>query len=219
MTMTGFTEPSLSVDPPEGEGSESERSPAGPVRRLVLLMIAVGVTGGALALYHRPSGRGFWAGTHPARLGMHVQLERVLAWGHRAGATLLLLGTAIWVYRVWRREGPSRSLGALGWAVIALAATITSLLVPWQNFLPWSDVATVTDLEPARLGDAEGPFPELTAVRAHYPIGAADGAWPQSLRSRRASVLAWVHVLIGPLGALAALFVRRVSRVRYTKDA
>lgn len=216
--MTGFTEPSLGVDPSDVEGTDVRRSPAGPVRWLVLLTIAVGVTGGALALYHRPSGRGFWAGTHPARLGLHVQLERVLAWGHAIGAALLLSGTAIWVYRTWSREGPSRSLGAMGWAVIALAATITSLLVPWKTFLPWSDVATVSDLEPARLSDGEGPFPELTAVRAHYPVGAADPAWPQSLRSRRASVLAWVHVLIGPLGALAALFVRRVSRVRYSKD-
>ena len=216
--MVGFSEPPLGVDPSDVEGSTTERPATGPVRWLVLLMTGVGVTGGALALYHRPSGRGFWAGTHAARLGVHVQLERVLAWGHRVGAALLLLGTALWLYRTWRREGSSRSLGPMGWALVALAATLTALLVPWHQFLPWSDVATINDLEPARLGDDEGPFPELTAVRAHYPVGAADLAWPPNLRSRRAGVLAWVHVLVGPLGALAALFVRRVSRVRYSKD-
>lgn len=216
--MNGLTEPPLSADAVDVDGTALDRPRSRPVRWLVLLMTAVGVTGGALALYHRPSGRGFLAGTHPARLGMHVQLESVLAWGHRAGAMLLVVGAGLWVYGTWRREGSSRSLGPLGWALVAVAATVTSFLVPWHQFLPWSDVATINDLEPARLGDGEGPFPELTAVRAHYPLGAADQAWPAGLRSRRAGVLAWVHVLVGPLGALAALFVRRVSRVRYNKD-
>lgn len=191
----------------------------GPRRRaLVFLLFAVGLTGAALALYHRPSGRGFWAGTHPGRLPFHVQLERVLVWGHRATACVLVLLALAWVYRRCRRGGWSGTVGPVGWTAVALSAMLTAFFVPWEQFLPWSDVVTVSSLEPTRLGEAEGPFPELIGLRAHYPEGAADTAWPLHLRSRRGLVLAWVHVLVGPLGALAALFVRRMNRSRNSKD-
>jgi hypothetical protein len=189
------------------------------VRRfLVPLLFAVGLTGGALALYHRPSGRGFWAGTHPSRLALHVQAERFLVWGHRVAALVLLLAAAAWVYRRGRQRGWSRTIGPIGWFAVALSATLTAFFVPWEQFLPWSDVVTVAQLEPTSLGESEGPFVELIALRAHYPDSASDLAWPVALRSRRGLVLAWVHVLVGPLGALAALFVRRMNRIRNSKD-
>jgi hypothetical protein len=203
----------------EAEGSSIFQPSRGKARRfLVPLLFAVGLSGGALALYHRPSGRGFWAGTNSDRLSLHVQVERLLVWGHRAAALILVLVAALWVYRKWRRYGWQGTIGPVGWLVVALSATMTAFFVPWEQFLPWSDVVTVAQLEPTRLGEAEGPFPELIALRSHYPNGAADLAWPEALRSRRGSVLAWVHVLVGPLGALAALFVRRMNRVRHGKD-
>lgn len=218
--MSEFAEPTgTDVSEVERSWATTAQPAVGPRRSLFAVLVAVGVTGGALALYHRPSGRGFWAGTHPGRLGIHVQLERLLAWGHRAAALILVLVAAIWIYRKWRRRGWAGSVGAMGWAAVVLSSTVTAFFVPWEQFLPWSDVVTVAHLEPTRLGEGEGPFPELMALRAHYPKGAADLAWPSSLRSRRGSVLAWVHVLVGPLGALAALFVRRMNRVRQSKDA
>jgi len=203
----------------ETEGSSIFQSTRGKARRfLVPLLLAVGLSGGALALYHRPSGRGFWAGTNLGRLSLHVQVERLLVWGHRTAALVLVLVAAVWVYWKWRRYGWNGTIGPVGWFVVGLSATLTAFLVPWEQFLPWSDVVTVAQLEPTRLGEAEGPFPELIGLRSHYPKGIADLAWPEALRSRRGSVLAWVHVLVGPLGALAALFVRRMNRVRHGKD-
>ncbi len=176
--------------------------------------LALAVTGGVLAVYHRPGGRGFFAGTHPARTGLHVAIERLFVWGHRAAAGALVLALALWAWRSWQRRRWQPTTLPWGWAGVVTVALSTAFVVPWEAYLPWADAAAVTDLAPTRLSETEGPFSELVGLRAHYPHGVDDPAWPAELRSRRRVVLAWVHVLAGPLGLLAALFVSRVYRAR-----
>lgn len=209
--------PGAASVPPTGGDPTPARGGPGPLVWLVLL-IGLGITGGALALYHRPGGRGFWAGTHPGRLGVHVELERLLAWGHRGLALALAFVLCLWLWRAFRGQGREPLVLPLGWSAVALAAFVSAFLVPWETYLPWAEASAVTDLPATRQNEGEGPFPELIGLRGHYPVSAGDAAWPPGLRSRRGLVLAWVHVLIGPLGMLAALFASRVQRSRQPRD-
>jgi len=185
----------------------------------IVLLSALAASGAVLAFYHRPGGRGFWAGTHPGRLALHVEFERMMAWGHRAFAFAVAGALVLWLWRSGSAQRREPSVAAVGWLIVTLAALAAAFAVPWESYLPWADAATLTDLPSTRQSDSEGPFPELIALRAHYPHGAADPAWPKPLQSRRALVLAWAHVLLGPLGLLAALFGSRIHRFRQSKES
>lgn len=204
-----------------GTGHEARESRAGlgalpGGRWLPSLAALLILTGGALAVYHRPGGRGFWAGTHPGRLGLHVAAEHALAWGHRAAGLAMAAVILRWAFVAWRRKA-GNGAATLGWVALLGAVLVSGFLAPWERYLPWSDAVTVNDLAPTRLSESEGPFPELVGVRGRYPLEANDPAWPVESRSRRGPVFAWLHVLVGPLGALAALFVRQVHRSRHPR--
>ncbi len=198
-------------------GTRPQPAPPRP-RRDGWLIIMLSLTGGGLALYHRPGGRGFWAGTHPERIGFHITLEHVLAWSHRLIALVALVSVSLWAWQAWRRRQTQPPILPIGWALLLAVALATSFLVPWQDYLPWSQAVRTADLTPTRQGDREGPFQELIGLRAVYPADTGDGAWPTHLSSQRGSVLAWVHALIGPIGMLAALVVQRVHRVRQPRE-
>ena len=175
----------------------------------IALASALVATGVAVGLYHRPSGNGFWAGTHPARTGLHVALASALAGAHCALAAAMVVTLALWFWRHGRQSGHDVRPLPWGWLCAVLGALITAFAVPWESYLPWSDAATVTELVPTQQSETEGPFPELIALRARYPNRDQDPAWPPHLRSQRGVVLAWVHMLIAPVALLGALFANR----------
>lgn len=142
----------------------------------------------------------------------------MVAWAHCGFAFAVAAVLVLWLWSSGRAQRREPFIMACAWLVVTLAALAAAYAVPWEAYLPWADAATMSDLPPTRQSDNEGPFPELMGLRAHYPQGAADPAWPQPLRSRRSLVLAWVHVLLGPLGLLGALFASRIHRSRQGKD-
>lgn len=187
-------------------------SPAARSERLLLVtlvaLVVVCVISGALApIYVRPSGRYFRADlTH---IEFDVWLSWVIGIVHRITAyAAALTGVALVALRASRARTFGRPALLVGAVTLAVLFFSTGHMVPWERFVPWSNLVGRNMAKPITLAAHEGPFAELVGVNVRYD-DAYFTAFGRRFGVKAAVRVYYAHLLFLPGFTVAAWALRK----------